>query len=123
MRRLILVPLLVGAASCDIWGGASPDATVIAVRVRDDRGWPVNRAEVTATILDSTHVHAKTRSDGAVVIDVADVGTYLVTVIPRDGFVAGSDPLSKQVTVVANARATVDFTLYRVGVIYPPIDR
>lgn len=122
MRHLILASLLVGATACGLWSGSAPDPTVIAVRVVDDRGVPVDRAEVTVTMSGTTRVDAKTRSDGLTVIDVADVGTYLVTVIPRDGYVAGSDPLSKQVTVNANEKPLVTFTLYRAS-IYPPVER
>lgn len=121
MRPLILAPLLVGLAACGLGSGSAPDPTVIAVRVLDDRGAPVNRAEVTVTMSGTARVDAKTRSDGITVIDVADVGTYRVTVIPRDGYVAGSDPLTKQVTVDANEKSLVTFTLYRVSY-YPPVE-
>lgn len=122
MRHLLLASLLVGTAACGLWSGSAPDPTVIAVRVLDDRGGPVNRADVTVTRSGTTRVNAKTRSDGITVIDVADVGTYRVTVIPRDGYYAGSDPLSKQVTVRANGQSPVTFTLYRAS-FYPPVER
>lgn len=114
MRQLICMSLLVTVAACDLDRGTRPESTVINVRVRDDRGAPVGRTQVSATLPATTRVKAQTRSDGTADILVADAGIYRVWVVPREGYLA-SDALSKSVTVATNAKAAVDFTLYRAG--------
>lgn len=113
MRPLILASLLV-AAACD-GGGTGPEATAITVRVHDDRGVPVVRTQVIVTTAASRRLDAHTRGDGTVDFGVADAGVYRVWVIPRAGYVGGTDSLSRSVTVGANARVTLDFTVHREG--------
>ena len=114
MRRFILVSLIATATGCGVFGGTEPDATVINVRVRDDRGVAVGRTQVIVT-LATTQVTTRTSSDGSVSVRVAGGGVYRVSVIPRAGYLAATDPLSKQVSVAAKARAVVDFAIARDG--------
>lgn len=104
--------------ACATDRGTRPESTIINFRVRDDRGAPVDRTQVSVTLSATTHVYGRTRGDGSADIDVAGAGIYHVSVIPREGYLA-SDALSKRVTVAANANAAVDFTLYRAGTSNP----
>jgi hypothetical protein len=113
MRRLILTLLVAGGIACESSTGT--ESSVISVVVRDDRGAPVDRMPVSAT-LSSTRVDASTRGDGRAEIRVPEPGTYLVRVLPRAGYVGSTPALSKSVTVDDNVRATVDFTVHREGV-------
>lgn len=115
MRNLIPAVLLTLLAACDPGGGTGPNSTLISVRVRDDRGATAGRNEVVVTLPDATHVDARTGADGNADIRMVEPGTYVVTVVPRDGFVAGTDGLTKSVTVDARTRTEVRFTLYRTG--------
>lgn len=114
MRRFMLMLLLVGASGCGVLGGTEPDATMINVRVRDDRGVAVGRTQVIVT-LAATEVITRTSNDGSVSVRLSGGGVYRVRVIPRAGYLAATDPLSKQVTVASNARAVVDFAVSRDG--------
>lgn len=69
-----------------------------------------------AAILSTMRLDKSTGSDGTVHIHVADPGLYLVRVTPRAGYLGSTPALSKSVTVAANARVTVDFTVHREGV-------
>ena len=115
MRQLIAALMIVTATACE--SGAGPDAqsAVISVVVRDDRGVPVNRMPV-AAIFSTTRVDVSTGNDGTADIRVPDPGTYHIRVTPRAGYLGSTPALSKSVTVDANARVTVDFTVHRQGV-------
>ena len=69
-----------------------------------------------AAILSTTRVDVSTGNDGTADIRVPDAGTYLIRVTPRAGYLGSTPALSKSVTVGANARVTVDFTVHRQGV-------
>lgn len=114
MRKLVLIPLLAAVAACDT-GSTGPDAAVINVLVLDDRGVPVDRAEVNVTLPSATNVSALTRKDGTASVEVEDAGTYRVAVLPRAGYVGGNRSLSRSVIIAPSTRATVEFTLYRSG--------
>jgi len=113
VRLLSPTILLACLASCDIGGATGPDATLISVRVRDDRGLSAGRNEVVVVQPSALRLDARTGADGNADIALDAPGTYRVTVIPRDGYVAGSDPLTKTVTVDEHTRTQVRFTLFR----------
>ena len=115
MRNLLSVVLVSLLAACDPGGRLGPDATLISVRVRDDAGAAAGRNEVVITRPDAARVDARTGGDGNADIELAGPGTYVVRVIPRAGYVAGTDPLTKTVTVDARTRTELRFTLYRTG--------
>ncbi|HEX8431180.1 MAG TPA: hypothetical protein VF625_07825 [Longimicrobium sp.] len=115
MRKLVLIPLLAAVAACDTGGSTGPDAAVINVLVLDDRGVPVDRAEVNVTLPSATSVSALTRKDGTASVEVEDAGTYRVVVLPRAGYVGGSGSLARSVIIAPSTKATVEFTLYRSG--------
>lgn len=128
MRKLALIPLLLGAAACDVGSGMQPDVAVINVRVVDDRGVPINRTELNVQLPSVERIDGKTGSDGVASIGVADAGTYRVTVIPRAGFYSGPDGSSRIVEVAPNTRTSVEFKLYREGIVpetplVPPIQQ
>lgn len=122
MRKLILLPLLLGAAACDFGGGTGSDAAVINVRVVDDSGAPISRIPVRVMLTPSAEtLSARTEGDGTARVGVSGAGTYRVTVIPRAGYVGGASPLARNVEVSGSGRTTVDFTIYREGVTGEPI--
>ncbi|HYW10229.1 MAG TPA: hypothetical protein VE913_24910, partial [Longimicrobium sp.] len=93
MRKLVLIPLLAAVAACDTSGSTGPDAAVINVVVLDDRGAPVDRAEVNVTLPSAPVVNALTRKDGTASVEVEDAGTYRVSILPRAGYVGGNGTL------------------------------
>lgn len=117
MRKLLLLPLLMGAAACDLGSSTEPQVAVINVRVVDDRGVPVNRAELSVQLSSASRVDAKTGSDGTANVGVATAGTYQVSVVPRAGFLSGTEGSSRTIVVAPNSRTTVEFKLYREGVV------
>jgi len=82
----------------------------------DDIGAPVNRMPITVTMSETSRIDGRTGSDGIADIRVGEAGTYEVRVIPRDGYLAGVEPLSKTVTVEANDAIVLTFTVHRQGV-------
>lgn len=114
-RHFMLMPLVAVVAACDAGKGAGPDGTIITVRVIDDSGTPVNRMPVRAQT-ESSLLDARTSSDGTVSIEVMSEGVYRVYVVPRAGYLAGREPLSRTVTVAMNSTVTVDFVVQRDGV-------
>lgn len=115
MRQLIVALIVAAGTACESGTGTDPRSPVISVVVRDDRGLPVERMPVMA-ILSTTRVNVSTRRDGTADIRVPDAGTYVVQVTPRAGYVGSTPALSKSVTVSANGKVTVDFTVHREGV-------
>lgn len=113
MRKLYLMFLVVGVAGCDSSRGTSPESTVINVRLRDDLGAPAGRNQVVVTQSETNRVNARTRDDGMADIHVLEAGVYSVRVVPRDGYVGTMESLSKSVSVAANEKVVVEFTLYR----------
>jgi hypothetical protein len=118
-RHLVAAFLLAGALACDHGGSTGPGSTMISVRARDDVGHSAGRNPILVVRSEATPVTSQTGADGTVDIEVAGAGTYRVTIIPRDGYFGGLDSLSKSVTVLAHARTTVEFTLYRAGSVPP----
>ena len=111
-----MVALIISAVTaCGSGTGTDPQSPVITVVVRDDRGVPVERMPVMA-ILSTTRVNVSTGRDGTADIRVPDAGTYLVQVTPRAGYVGSTPALSKSVTVDANGKTKVEFTVHREGV-------
>lgn len=96
---------------------------MISVRVRDDAGAPVNRAEVSVMQSPTSQVDVKTDSNGNADIAVSGNGSHRVWIVPREGYLA-TDSLSRVVIVGPNASVTVSFTLPRAGrtTYQPPIE-
>ena len=115
MRRLVLASLILGLSACGSGGPTSPQA-LINVRVSDDIGAPVDRMPVRVTMSAAERFEGSTGRGGTARIEVSGAGTYEVKVIPRDGYLAGPEPLLKTVIVESNGTSTVTFTVHRVGV-------
>jgi hypothetical protein len=111
MRRFIALSIIVAALACS-GEATNPAGPVINVRVIDDIGKPVDRTEIHAVMSDLRH-EASTNRDGTARIRVADPGIYEIRVIPRDGYIAGVEPLTKTVTVESTSTAAVEFTVHR----------
>lgn len=116
MRRLVLASLILGLSACSSGGPTSPQGPLINVRVNDDIGVPVNRMPILVTMSAAQRIEGSTGNDGTLQVKVGDPGMYHVRVIPRDGYLAGIEPLLKVVTVEPNEAETVTFTVHRVGV-------
>jgi len=116
MRIVILGLLIASVSACGSGGPTSASGTVLEVRVMDDIGAPVNRMPITVTMSETSRIDGRTGSDGIADIRVGEAGTYEVRVIPRDGYLAGIEPLSKTVTVEANDAIVLTFTVHRQGV-------
>jgi hypothetical protein len=114
MRQLIPVLLLAGLAACVPGDGTGPDTAVITVRLYDDRGANAGRNQVTVTGPSSMRLETRTQNDGIVHLRVTDPGVYRIQVTPRDGF-AGSDELTRDVTVARLEHVVATFTLNRTG--------
>ena len=114
MRNLLLIPVLAVAVACS--SATSPEGTVINVTVRDDRGVAVSRMPVTVSSSSGSRVETRTKGDGTVDVRVAAGGAYSISVVPREGYLAGQDPLLKNVSVAMNETATVGFTVQRSAV-------
>lgn len=113
MRRTILVTLTVSICACSS-SSTGPSGPVINVIVRDENGVPVSRTPIRA-VMFATQFEATTNGGGTAEIRVSDTGDYDVRVIPRDGYVAGIEPLARTVSVGPDTRVTLDFTVHRVG--------
>jgi hypothetical protein len=116
MRRLVLASLIFSASACGSGEPAGPRGPVINIRVNDDIGVPVSRMPILVTRSAAARIEGSTGTDGTLEIHLGDAGTYQVRVIPRDGYLAGVEPLSKVVTVEPDATETVMFTVHRIGV-------
>ena len=119
MRKLLLLGLAAGLSAFGCRDGTAPDAHAIEVRVTDDRGAPVDRMRVVVSLSHTDRVRALTRKNGIVRIGVREPGSYLVTVIPRAGYIGAPGTLATTV-VVADERSTVGFTVHREGWVPPP---
>ena len=115
MRPLVLLSLLATIAACDAGRSVGPESARITVRLKDDRGEPVDRTQIILTRAATPSVITRSGSDGNADIAVADAGVYRVQVIPREGYVGGTEGLSKEVTVSAHATTMVWFTVHRAG--------
>ncbi len=114
-RATAAVAALLLAACAD--APAAPDAELISVRLRNELGQSAGRNEV--IIERGGSVSQVVRRDGTGAAGRTDVtlpgpGTYLVRVIPRDGY-ASSPTLQRVVTVEPAQRLVLEFTLYRTG--------
>jgi|GEM_PF-3204867 len=116
MRRLALASLIIGVSACGSGGPTAPEGPVINVRVSDDIGAPVSRMPIRVVAPAAEQLEGSTRNDGTLEIQVGDPGVYQVRVIPREGYLAGTEPLSKVVTVEPNESVIVLFTVHRAGV-------
>lgn len=116
MRRLLVFSVAAVLAACSSGGTTGPDANVINVRVVDDIGTGVGRMPVTAIMSNGASVRGVTREDGTVKIGVADAGTYQVSVVPRDGYLRGVDPLVRTISVSASESASIQFLVSRAGI-------
>jgi hypothetical protein len=106
--------LVVAAASCTNPFGSSSYATVRA-HVRDENNAPVPSARIAVTETTSSggrySVSQLTRADGTTTVGGIQAGTQSVTVTPPAGYTAGSDPLSKVVSLQNGRTVDVDFVL------------
>jgi hypothetical protein len=116
MRSVILGLLIAGVSACSSGTPTGPRGPVLNVRVIDDAGAPVDRMPIKVTMSEDSRVDGRTGRDGTADIRLTAAGTYEVRVIPRDGYLAGIEPLSKTVTVEANGAVTLTFTVHRAGV-------
>jgi hypothetical protein len=116
MRRLVLASLIFGVSACGSAGPTNPDGALIDVHVSDDIGAPVSRMPVRVIAPAVEQLEGSTRSDGTLQIQVVDPGVYQVKVIPREGYLAGMEPLSKIVSVGPDESVVVTFTVHRAGV-------
>jgi len=116
MRRIIFGLLVASASACSSGTPTSLLGPVLNVRVIDDIGAPVNRMPIKVTMSEASRIDGRTGNDGTADIRLTQAGTYEVRVIPRDGYLAGIEPLSKTVTVEANGTVTLTFTVHRAGV-------
>lgn len=112
MRSLILLSLVaVGACGS---GSTGPRGPAIDVRVSDETGGPVDRTAI-RVILSASRLEARTDKSGRAIIRLLEGGDYDVHVVPRAGYVAGIEPLTRNVSVEQTGTATVEFTVHRVG--------
>ena len=116
MRSFITGLLIAAVWACSSGTPTSPSGPVLNVRVIDDIGAPVNRMPIKVTMSEASRVDGRTGDDGTADIRLTAAGTYEVRVIPRNGYVAGIEPLSKTVTVEENGAVTLTFTVHRTGV-------
>ena len=65
---------------------------------------------------DGLTVTGVTRRDGTVHLGVAGTGVYQVSVIPREGYLRGTDPLVRTVSVDPTASASIQFQVSRAGI-------
>lgn len=112
MRRLVLASLLVGVVACDSGRSLGPEASVIHVRIRDDRGVAAGRNQLLLTA-PSVRLSASTDRDGTAEVTVESADTYRVTVVPRDGYVGGLAGLTQVVTVTPGSQVVLEFTVMR----------
>jgi hypothetical protein len=116
MRRLVLASLFFSVSACGSSGPTSPHGQVIDVRVSDDIGAPVDRMPIRVMAPAVDQLEGSTRRDGTLQIQVGDPGVYQVKVIPREGYLAGMEPLSKVVSVEPDESVIVTFTVHRAAV-------
>lgn len=116
MRGVIRGLLIAGVSACSSGSPTSPQGPVLAVRVIDDAGAPVNRMPIAVRMFEATRIDGRTGIDGSADIRLSEAGTYEVRIIPRAGYVGGIEPLSKTVTVEANGSVSLTFTVHREGV-------
>ncbi|MFN8669973.1 MAG: hypothetical protein U0164_22510 [Gemmatimonadaceae bacterium] len=109
--RALLVTVLASACS----SGTDPDATVLHIRLLDDRGEPAGRHQVVVTAQASAPFTRVTSLGGTLDLSLRDGGSYRVQVIPRAGYVS-LPTLSREVTLPAHQRTVIGFTLQREGV-------
>jgi hypothetical protein len=115
MRPVLLLSLLLGVAACDGGRSLGPESARVTIRLQDDRGVPVGRTQVIVTQPSGARLVGRSDDAGTADIAVAEGGVYRVQVIPREGYVGGTEALSKEVTVAANATVLVYFTVHRAG--------
>ena len=115
MRPVLLSSLLVGLAACNADGGTGPASARVTVRLQDDRGVPVGRTQVIVTQPSGAQLVGRVGDDGTATITVDAGGVYRVQVIPREGYVGGTEALSKEVSVAEHAMVLVSFTVHRAG--------
>lgn len=113
MRLRLFAPTLLFAAACGAPTGL--DAARISVRLLNDAGQSAGRNQVIVQpiLADAgRRVDTGTNQAGRVEVRLEAPGTYEVWVVPSDGFV-GTRSLVRAVTVGANERVVVEFTLQR----------
>ena len=115
MRPVLLLSLLLGVAACDGGRSLGPESARVTIRLQDDRGVPVGRTQVIVTQPSGTRLVGRVGDDGTTTITVDAGGVYRVQVIPREGYVGGTDALSKEVSVAEHAMVLVSFTVHRAG--------
>jgi hypothetical protein len=116
MRKMLMLSVAALLAACSSSGTTDPAAKTIDVRVVDDVGAGVWRMPVTALTSDGLTVTGVTRRDGTVHLGVAGTGVYQVSVTPREGYLRGTDPLVRTVSVDPTASASIQFQVSRAGI-------
>ena len=120
MHRVLVALLIVAVSACGSENPAGTEAQSIDVRVIDDIGAPVKRTAIRVMASAESRLEGRTGNDGTAEIRVEYPGSYEVRVIPSEGYLAGTEPLLKTVTVEANGTASVTFTVHRVGTTAEP---
>jgi hypothetical protein len=120
MHRAVVASMLIAICGCDSGNQTGPASALINVRVRDDVGMPVDRMPVRVTMSTEDPLVTRTGADGTVDVRVTEGGVYRVWVVPREGYLAGIESLSKTISVSVNDNATVDFIVHRATVSTDP---
>ena len=116
MRKLLVLSAAVLLSACSSGASTEPALNVISVRVVDDAGNGVERMPVTAVMAGGVSVKGVTRNDGTVKIGIAHLGVYQVSMVPRDGYIRATDPLTRTMSIDANTSASIQFQVWRSGV-------
>ena len=116
MRKVLMLSAVALLAACSSSGTTDPAAKTINVRVVDDIGAGVSRMPVTALTSEGLTVRGVTRRDGTVRLGVAGTGVYQVSVTPREGYLRGTDPLVRMVSIDPAASASIQFQVSRAGI-------
>ncbi|MEO5588620.1 MAG: hypothetical protein ABIS03_03450 [Gemmatimonadaceae bacterium] len=116
MRQFVVIGVLACVAACS--GGSTAPGSSINIRLLDDSGQPAGRNQVLVVPSTGAKFTAHTGHDGMTNVPITAGGTYKITVIPRDGFVGGNDPLTKSVMADIASNSAVQFILYRTSL--PP---
>ena len=103
--------------SCESGLLAPTDPGAVQVLVTEESGTPIGDVGVRVSAVNrsgGTHyVGAKTRSDGRITISGIPAGQRVVEVTPPREYMAGTDPLSREVEVVKGRTISVTFRLRR----------
>jgi len=116
MRRFLVLSAAAVLSACSSGASTEPALNVINVRVVDDAGNGVGRMPVTAVMTNGVSVRGITRSDGTLKIGIAQLVVYQVSMVPRDGYLRATDPLTRTMSIDPNTSASIQFQVWRSGV-------